>query len=326
MNNNCEALISVIVPIYNVEKYLEKCILSIINQTYENIEILLVNDGSPDNSLMICEKYSKLDSRINVINKKNGGLSDARNAGMRQAKGQYFLLVDSDDFIHPQMVELLYKSIQESNADIAVCNYSIVQEGTEVSYTSYNADKLTYELLNRDEAILEQFNEKCTEFTVAWNKLYHRDVFKDVEYPVGKIHEDDYTTYKLIYNSSKVAYIENELYFYLQRTNSIMGESFSINRFNRVIAKKQRLDFLIEQKIHIEKAIRAYFDAYKEYIDLYSKAFPENKREIKKYKKDFSREKRYYSKFVSFSKYIVICVKSDFPELCEWIRDKKNGK
>lgn len=235
-------IISVIVPVYNVEKYLSKCIDSIINQSLTDIEIILVNDGSTDGSGLICDKYALKDSRIKVLHKSNGGLSDARNKGIEVATGEYIGFIDSDDWISKNMFEKLYNISKINNADIVQSNY----------IESYNEDISIDKNINEEISIyspmemLEQlYTEKSIKTVVVWNKLYRRELFKDIRFPKGKIHEDEFTTYKLIHKSRTVADINLPLYYYRQREGSIMKSNFSIKNLSVIEA-------IIERKSYFE--------------------------------------------------------------------------
>ena len=216
-------LISIVVPIYNMEKYLDKCINSIINQTYKNIEIILVDDGSTDKSSKIINKYKKLDKRIKAYYKKNGGLSDARNYGIDKATGEYIGFIDSDDYIEKNMYETLYNNIIKYNADISVVGFNVVYESTDIkNRVEYQevTDKL--EIYNRKEAFDLLFDaNKFGNF--AWNKLYKKELFKNIKYPLCKKMEDLGTTYKLVEISNKIVYEPLKLYNYFQRSGSIMN-------------------------------------------------------------------------------------------------------
>lgn len=211
-------LISIIVPIYKVEKYLCRCIDSILAQSYSNTEIILVDDGSPDNCPTICDEYAQKDKRVSVIHKKNGGLSDARNAGINAAQGDFITFVDSDDWIAPTFIESLYDSILKAEADIAICEFS-----KESSYCIHKPDSTSYKSLTSKQALLELLQNQRTVFATAWCKLYKADFFKTIRYPVGKFHEDEFVTYKLYYAAKKICYIQQKLYYYFQRNDSIMA-------------------------------------------------------------------------------------------------------
>lgn len=241
-----EELISVIVPIYKVENYLEKCVETIVNQTYLNLEIILVDDGSPDSCGTICNKLAEKDSRIRVIHKKNGGLSDARNAGIRIATGEYFLFVDSDDFISYSMIETLYKSIKKNNADMAVCGYEKVFSNGIIEKRHFSV-KNGEEVLTGEEATKRLLYSMEPEMVVAWNKLERRCLWKHMEFPVGKQHEDDFTAYRLMYKSSKIVLLNEPLYYYLQREDSIIGTGFNLKSLHKIEAYEKACVFFKEK-------------------------------------------------------------------------------
>lgn len=222
-------LVSVIVPIYNVEQYLERCIKSIQNQTYKNIEIILVDDGSPDNCGEICERYAVGDKRIKVVHKKNGGLSSARNAGIAVARGEYYLFIDSDDCIAVNMVERMYSVCKHNDTDIVICGYQRFSEDEEIaSIDTSKKEKLT--ILDKDEAMSRIYSHGV-KYVVAWNKMYRKTLFDNVRYKEGKLNEDEFTTYKLYGNSNKIAEIEDVLYFYFYNGNSITtNEKYIVSR------------------------------------------------------------------------------------------------
>lgn len=217
-------LISIIVPIYKVEAYLDKCISSIVQQSYHNLEILLVDDGSPDRCGEICDRWAVIDTRIRVIHKINGGLSDARNAGINQANGEYLCFVDSDDYIEKEMIEKLYEAIVKTSVSIAACNFVYeYEEKTEKIQKSDQIYQISDEAVVSCPVLLRIMNEgKYTFGEVVWNKLWEKSLFEDIRYPVGKIHEDEYVFHRLIYKSSFMACIPYVGYHYLQRKNSIM--------------------------------------------------------------------------------------------------------
>ncbi|WP_022765636.1 glycosyltransferase family 2 protein [Butyrivibrio sp. XPD2006] len=237
-------LISIIVPIYKVEDYLRKCVDSLIRQTYTNIEILLVDDGSPDNCPAICNECAKADDRIKVIHKPNGGLSDARNAGIEVAKGEYFLFVDSDDYININMVNTLYEAVKKNSADVAICRYQSVKDDEDINIESIEDYSDSF-VLTDDEYFENPVysSDRRTEFIVAWNKLYARKLFDNVRYPKGKVHEDEFTTYKLLYASAKTVYVPHVLYYYVQRGDSIMSAGIAKKRLLVLDAISERLSF-----------------------------------------------------------------------------------
>lgn len=241
-------LLSVIVPVYNVEKYLNKCIESLINQTFTDFELILVNDGSTDNSGVICNLYQLKDSRIKVINKKNGGLSSARNIGLEIAKGEYICFIDSDDWVRLDMFEIMLNSIIESNCDMAICEFEKYYEGQKVS-AEVEVNN-SYSIVNKNDLINQMYTDKRVLLTVSWNKVYKKSIFsydlltkQPIKFPLGKIHEDEYTTYKLINNCNRICLVNNKLYYYRQNPNSIMGRKFNINRLDILGAIKERIEY-----------------------------------------------------------------------------------
>ena len=211
-------LISVIIPVYKVEKYLEKCIESIIKQTYTNLQIILVDDGSPDNCGKICDEYAKKDSRIEVIHKINGGLSDARNVGINRANGRYIGFVDSDDYIKEDMYEKLINLIKEYNADVSICNLYDVIDGKE--YVR-NKDNGIHEY-SRIDILKEILLDKNIQ-SYAWNKLYKKELFDEIKYPIGKKYEDIGTTFYLFEKCNKIVVTSEPEYYYLKRSDSLVN-------------------------------------------------------------------------------------------------------
>lgn len=226
--------ISVIVPVYNVEKYLSKCVDSIIKQTYRNLEIILIDDGSPDNCGAICDEYAEKDNRIKVIHKPNGGLSDARNAGLDIATGEYIAFVDSDDYIAENMIEKLYERLIKDGSDMALCGFEYVNE----SYGSAEDNKtdITNCIVDEKGFFNEMYGCNQVYCVVAWNKLYKKALFENERYDYAKCHEDQFIIHRLVMKCNKISFLEDKLYFYLRRRDSIMGEDYSINRLDVVEA------------------------------------------------------------------------------------------
>ena len=220
--------ISVIVPIYKVEKYIRRCIDSIINQTYKDLEIILVDDGSPDNCPKIIEEYAKLDSRIKVIHKENGGLSSARNAGMKIATGDYLAFVDSDDTIDIKMYEVLYDVLKRNNADISVCDILRIHENDkgEVIYPEVQQNPVRETEFERAEMIKQMLvNGNIGNF--ACTKLFKKELFGGITFPDGKVYEDVATIYKVVHKANKIVYVNKVLYYYLFGRVGAITSSFS---------------------------------------------------------------------------------------------------
>ena len=235
-----DPLISVIVPVYKVEKYLSRCVKSIIDQTYRNLEIILVDDGSPDRCPVMCDAWTEKDSRIKVIHKSNGGLSDARNAGMKVANGELIGFVDSDDWIAPDMYQSLYEAMKADNSDIAACGVEMVwEDGT----SSRMLTKIGSCVLNRKEAMEALIEESWLKQPV-WYKLYKTDLIRSIFFPVGKYHEDAFWSYQVIGAAERVSVTDHVGYYYWQRNGSIMGEKYSLKRLDAIEALEQRQDYL----------------------------------------------------------------------------------
>lgn len=239
-------LISIIIPVYKVEKYLEKCIESVLKQTYTNLQIILVDDGSPDNCGKICDEYAKKDSRIEVIHKANGGLSDARNVGISKAKGRYIGFVDSDDWINKEMYKILYELCEKNNSDIAECRYTVTT-GNEMNLDN-SSNLIT--ILNNEEAIKSLYTNTSYGSVVSWNKLYRCELFKDIKFPEGKLNEDQFTTYKLYYKSNKIVLIDKVLYYYFQSTKSIMRSEFTLKKLDAIEAIESSHKFFEENNLY----------------------------------------------------------------------------
>lgn len=238
----CAPLISVIVPIYNVEAYLDRCVSSIVNQQYRNLEIILVDDGSPDHCPSMCDRWAQTDRRIKVIHKENGGLSDARNAGMASATGELIGFVDSDDWISPDMYQLLYESMKTNDSDISACGVEMVwDDGTPpLLFTGQHRC-----LLDAHEAMQAVIEESAIKQPV-WYKLYKADLVRDIMFPVEKYHEDVFWTYQAVGRAGRVSVFDKPCYFYTQRSGSIMGEGYSPKRLDAIEAKANMLEYITQ--------------------------------------------------------------------------------
>lgn len=239
-----EQKVSVIVPIYKVEPYLKRAVASILHQTYHNLEIILVDDGSPDQCGRICDDYAKEDNRITVIHKENGGLSDARNAGLDAAHGEYIVFVDSDDFIAEDYVETLMQCLKKYDADVAMCSYAVTAS-VELDESIFKASRdEMVEVCDRRELLnnLYDANHKdATYFIVSWNKIYKASLWQDVRFPKGRIHEDEATTYKIYDRAQKGVYLHRPLYGYFTAPSSITRDRFNIKRLQWMDALDDRI-------------------------------------------------------------------------------------
>lgn len=224
----CKPLVSVIVPCYNVELYLPKCIDSILNQTYQNLEVWLVDDGSPDRCGEICDEYAKKDTRIKVIHKKNGGLADARNVALDVMKGEYVVCVDSDDYISSTHIEGLYHLIEKHGADVSVNTFCSFYEGSSPNPSPKSTKDWVLDGLHATEMMFYQEHFDNT----AWGKMYKASLFDGIRYPKGLLFEDLPTTYRLLLKANKVAFNDEQSYFYLLRSDSIEGAVFSPHKLD----------------------------------------------------------------------------------------------
>lgn len=242
-------IISVIVPVYNVEKYIKRCIESIINQSYKELEIILVDDGSTDASGRICDEFLNLDQRIKVIHKKNGGLSDARNCGIEAATGGYIAFIDSDDYIEPTMFETLIRNLVEFDADISACGYDMIYTGS-VKNISEGSSIIRYSTADAFKVLLHKNNMGI----IAWNKLYKKKLLQVIRFPINKHFEDINTTYKIISKANFIVYDPKPLYHYIQRNSSINGQNFKNSIFNeKIYDMEQAADELLEYVINRQK-------------------------------------------------------------------------
>ena len=232
-----------------MEVYLRDCLDSILDQSYRELEILLIEDGSPDKCPEICDEYAKQDSRIRVVHQENRGLSVARNTGMELASGSFWCFVDSDDIISREFVGSLYQACIETGSEIAMCGFCKKTDGLDVMRNGrvvYDGYEMSCRL-NRDDTGF---------YGVVWNKLYRRELFDGVRFPVGKIHEDEFITYQLFWKAKKCVVLDNVLYYYRQRPNSIVSSAFSERHMDAALAYKERIGFYME-KGAVEPAVLA---------------------------------------------------------------------
>ena len=225
-------LITIVVPVYNIENYLAKCVDSIMQQSYDDIDIILVNDGSTDSSGVLCDRFSDKDHRIRVIHKENGGLSDARNRGIDEAKGDYITFVDGDDFLDKEYVTSLYSCLKDNRADISVCEFCYMTETGKVLNHPMNDNAIIK--YNQREALSVLLMQKPFSNS-ACGKLFKRCDFDDVRFPIGRIYEDTATIYKLFMKANIVAFVARAQYNYIRHNNSISKGAFKINQIDSMI-------------------------------------------------------------------------------------------
>jgi glycosyltransferase involved in cell wall biosynthesis len=239
-------LISIIIPIYKVENYLEKCIESVVNQSYKNIEIILINDASPDKSIEICNKFKNIDQRIIIINKiVNEGVSAARNSGLDLCKGKYVTFIDGDDYISINFIELLYTGIKKENAQIAQgeikkifvnSNQKINKNINEIKFYSISSYEAVKNMYAKNEDIF-------INYVLITGKLYDKKLFEKLNFPIGKSHEDEFLNYKLYFFATKIIYTKIDLYFYVQRIGSFCNTKYTIDKISKIEALEERSNF-----------------------------------------------------------------------------------
>lgn len=238
--------ISVIVPIYKVEAFLNRCVDSILNQSYRNLEIILVDDGSPDNCGLICDEYARWDERIVVVHKKNGGLSSARNAGLDIATGEYIGFVDSDDYLAPDMYEKMYKALTESESDLCICGTSYVDEEG-APFHQEIPSTMCDEILDQKSLYAKLQQQDYFYYVTAWTKLYRSEVFADIRFPEGRLHEDEFTAHHVFGKCTRTVTLEEPLYYYVQRAGSIMNSGISIKKVDAAWAFYDRYLYFKER-------------------------------------------------------------------------------
>ena len=243
--------LSVIMPVYKAEEYIYKAVDSILNRTYANLEVILVDDGSPDNCGKICDEYAEKDSRVKVIHKKNGGQADARNFGIEAASGEFIGFVDSDDYIEPYMYQEMIDYMQQNSLDI-VCGDTKQIKGKKIKFKPRHKENLIW---NKNEAICENLSGSLD--NAVTNKIYKRKVIGDIRFPKGRVYEDVATIYKFIYNADRVGYLAKGYYYYIKRKGSTISTSFnSKSRYDCFVGYIERLDFAEKHKLPCIEACR----------------------------------------------------------------------
>lgn len=259
--------ISVIIPIYNVEKYLSACLESVIHQSYPHLEIILVNDGSTDSCPQICDEYATKDSRIKVIHQRNGGLSDARNSGLKIATGEFISFVDSDDLLSLDFCQRLSDALIESDADIVECDFVKFENNLNFMVEGKNHFCI---LKKYDTATALALLMKEELKQVVWNKIYKKEVLEGLMFPLNKTNEDEFWTYRVFGKAKKIVKIPEELYYYRQQVESIMGRSYSLSRLDGIQAMEERIFYMKSHFPNLENlAIRQFcFGVAFHYIEL----------------------------------------------------------
>ena len=314
-------LLSIIVPVYKVENYLPKCIDSILAQTFTDFELILVDDGSPDDCPALCDAAAEKDARVRVIHQKNGGLSAARNAGLDAARGAWIGFVDSDDYIEPEMYEVLYQAVQSTGADLALCDYAEVDEAGKPCppmHVSLSEGELTgQKLLKRASGLMVQ---------LAWNKLYRRAIFTQLRYPEGKLNEDLFLIPEVCLQIQKAVVVPKALYYYVQRGGSIMSGNKTLRHFDAAEAAQRYWDCLVENAAYDALANAAKFTmgsvsrVYRQLPPALRKA-PRSRDMLRMQFKVVSRTRRYCA--VPGGLWLQSWLLWHFPQIYSWLRELK---
>jgi len=325
-------LVSIIIPIYKVENYLEKCIESLINQSYTNIEIILINDASPDNSIEICNKYKNIDPRIIIINKLvNEGVSEARNSGLDLCKGKYVTFIDGDDYISESYIEILYYGIKKENAQIAQGDIKKIFINS-TQKININLNEIKFYCINSFEAIKNMYEKNeviFINYLLITGKLYDKDLFKELRFPAGKCHEDEFVNYKLYYLSEKTIYTNLDLYYYVQRLDSYSNSKYKLSQLSKIEALKERSTFFknLNSKILYNYSIYALLCniLYNIYKIKYN--YPKEKELVNDLKIKLTYVKKEINECckISLKKDLIVNIYYYFP-IVFWIKNKKNLK
>lgn len=274
-------MITIIVPVYKVENYLSRCVDSILNQTYTDFRLILVDDGSPDNCGKMCDEYAQKDNRVTVLHQKNGGLSAARNTGLNlfyeKNESDYILFADSDDWLHPQHLEILMRPVIEKGVKISVCGYERTDAWDGEEYPLY--EKSDYELTTPENLLVNHF----WNYNYAWGKLLHKSVFEDIRYPVGKNFEDTFTTYKVLYKCQEIAFTPTPLYYYYRNETGISRSPWKESELVIFDAMREQMDFYKNN---------GYIKAYEKEHELFVHHHAYQIVRIKENKKDLKKNKK----------------------------------
>lgn len=273
------ANISIIVPVYKTEAYLTRCVESILSQSYTDFELILVDDGSPDSCPEQCDEYARTDHRVKVLHQANGGLSSARNAGIdwsfRHSRSEWLFFVDSDDYIHPKSLEVLLKAAESIGTSVSIGGYIEING----KYTDQTDVAGEAQIFSPEEI----FIEKNINATIACGKLYRKKCFENVRYPVGKLHEDEFTTYKILFREKRIAYIETPFYFYYQNETSITRGNWNPKRLDLLEALKEQNEFFLKNGFSKAYQFSCFIHIYAmtKAIQSMGNQFPEYKKKIR---------------------------------------------
>ena len=286
--------ITVVVPVYKVEKYLKRCVDSILGQSFQDFDLVLVDDGSPDGCPQMCDAFAESDPRVLVIHKQNGGLSDARNAGidwaMEHSDSEWLAFVDSDDYLHPDYLKILYDTAKENAADLVVCDFVRVNDEEE----PIEKEHRFYHQVTENKERLFGFLISNWRIVPAWNKLYHKHIFSELRFAFGKIHEDSFAIFHVLWNCRRAAFVSEGLYYYRMRNNSIMTTETPKSKLDGFEAVVEQYEFFQKHAILPRRQIPAHF-LFNEIAALKSSFSRQEKRRFHQLKKRlaavyFSRE------------------------------------
>ncbi|SEI98990.1 Glycosyl transferase family 2 [Kandleria vitulina] len=321
-------MISVIIPVYNSEKYIEKCINSILNSSFNDFEIIVVDDGSIDETYNIISKLSKKDKRIRIIKISNGGSAHARNIGLQNVRGDYVTFVDSDDYVDKDYLKELYEAIVTYNLDMVECDYRIIS-----NYEDYNEiiqNKKNHIYIIDNIAKLNQLCERNTylKSVVLWNKIYKKELFDNIQFVENKGIDDEYIIHKIIYKAKKIGLIENKLYNYYVNNNSQMRGKPDLKRLDNLDAIESQLCFFDEKKLYSikEKLLFRYYRTVIDDIYFVKKYFPNEKNiinDLKKKRKGWSRI--LLSGKISIKEKVYLILTRYFSSLAYYIRNRIIG-
>ena len=327
------AKISVIVPVYKVEKFIHRCVDSILAQTFTDFELILVDDGSPDNCGKICDRYALKDNRIHVIHKENGGLSDARNAGIdwtfEHSDSEWLTFIDSDDWVHPDYLNYLYRAVSENEESISVCPYKRIESVIPFETGTYSAIQANTQ---------DIFVDKRVNMIIACGKLYRKIDFVSIRFPVGRLHEDEFTTYKLLFMHKHLVFVDVELYYYYVNVNSIVQSTWSLKRLDSLDAFKQQMEYFQNMNYMkaYESSARALMTTAAKSVANLRLYYPgELKKRMKLYALYYSCKFHRYDRFLSYNEkkrvrkqlyprlsYIINLIKKKKSNLMEVIKNK----
>lgn len=279
-------LVSVIIPVYKVEKYLDKCVQSVVEQSYGNLEIILVDDGSPDGCPAMCDNWAKRDDRIKVVHKANGGLSDARNAGLDVATGEYVTFLDSDDWVAKNFVETCLENTIKYDSDVTCIKYKIVY--TRGNYESGGTGEVKL-FDKKDDIISLIWADNNAVFHIAWGKLYKKSIFNGLRFKVGRINEDEFICPHILHRANKYVYIDKEMLFYYQRPDSIMHGKFTRKRLDGYEACKEQNSLIKENYPHLACQANNLFMGQIRFVYFNSKRAKLGKDVLIQLKQDFNR-------------------------------------